>query len=76
VASQKKYISSTKAVEASEESFKYAQERYAIGKSTVFEFNEAKTKLIQSQSEQIQAKYDYIFRAKILDFYNGVPITL
>lgn len=73
---QDKYISSEKAVDASQLSFKYAQERYEAGKSTVFEFNEAKTKLVQSQSEQIQAKYEYIFRTKILDFYNGMKITL
>lgn len=75
-AAQEKYTASGKAVKASEESFNYAQERYEIGKSTVFEFNEAKNRLIQTQSEEIQAKYDYIFRAKILDFYNGVPINL
>ncbi len=75
-AAQEKYRSSARAVLASAESFKYVQERYEIGKSTVFEFNEAKTKLVQSQSEQIQAKYDYIFRTKILDFYNGIPIKL
>ena len=76
VAAQAKYISSEKAVDASRESFKYAEERYEIGKSTVFEYNDAKTKLIQSLSEQIQAKYDYLFCSKILDFYNGMPITL
>ncbi|MDR0543585.1 MAG: TolC family protein [Dysgonamonadaceae bacterium] len=75
-AAQEKYRSSDKAVKAAAESFKYAQERYEVGKSSVFEFNEAKTKLVQSQSEQIQAKYDYIFRTKILDFYNGVPLGL
>ena len=75
-AAQEKYRASGRAVAASSESFKYAQERYEIGKSSVFEFNEAKTKLVQSQSEQVQAKYDYIFRTKILDFYNGVPIKL
>lgn len=75
-ASQEEYRSSVKAVEASQESFKYAEERYEIGKASVFEFNESKTKLIKSLSEQIRAKYDYIFKAKILDFYNGIPITL
>ncbi len=75
-AAQTKYNSSTKAVEASQESFKYAEERYQLGKSSVFEFNESRTKLIQSLSEQIQAKYDFIFRSKILDFYNGLPIKL
>ena len=73
---QEKYRASVRSVSASEKSFKYAQERYEVGKSSVFEFNEAKTRLVQSQSEQIQAKYDYIFRTKILDFYNGVEIKL
>ncbi|MDR1918530.1 MAG: TolC family protein [Tannerellaceae bacterium] len=73
---QEKYSASTHSVEASREAFKYAEERYATGKSTVFEYNESKTKYAQSLSEQAQAKYDYIFRSKILDFYNGVSIAL
>ncbi len=75
-AAQEKYRSSLKAVAASQESFKYAEERYQVGKASVYEFNEAKTRLMQSLSEQIQAKYDFIFRSKILDFYNGVSIQL
>lgn len=76
VASQQKYNASEKSVEASKEAFKYAEERYDAGKSTVFEFSEAKTKYAQSLSEQAQSKYDFIFRTKILDFYNGSPIKL
>ncbi len=75
-AAQEKYQASSRAVIASQEAFKYAEERYQIGKSTVFEFNDAKTKLIQSLSEQIQEKYNYIFCTKILDFYNGMSIKL
>jgi outer membrane protein len=76
VAAQEKYVSSEKSVTASKEAFTYAEERYAAGKSTVFEYNESKTKYAQSLSEQAQSKYDFIFRAKILDFYNGTPIVL
>jgi outer membrane protein len=76
VAAQEKYASSEKSVTASKEAFTYAEERYAAGKSTVFEYNESKTKYAQSLSEQAQSKYDFIFRTKILDFYNGTPITL
>lgn len=75
-AAQEKYTASDKSVLASKEAFHYAQERYDAGKSTVFEFNEAKTKYAQSLAEQAQAKYNFIFRAKILDFYNGNPIRL
>ena len=76
VAAQEKYIASEKSVIASKEALTYAEERYTAGKSTVFEYNESKTKYAQSLSEQAQAKYNFIFRAKILDFYNGIPITL
>lgn len=75
-AAQDKYTSSGKSVEASQTAFGYAEERYNAGKSTVFEFNEAKAKYAQSLAEQVQAKFSFIFRAKILDFYNGTPITL
>jgi outer membrane protein len=75
-ASLEKYKASSEAVLSTAESFKHAQTRYESGNSSVFEFNEAKTRLVQSQSEQIQAKYDYILRTKILDFYNGVSIKL
>lgn len=75
-AAQEKYISSGKSVDASKIAFSYAEERYGAGKSTVFEYSEAKTKYAQSLAEQTQAKYNFIFRTKILDFYNGIPIRL
>jgi outer membrane protein len=76
LAAQEKYKASGKAITAASESFDAANTRYENGKSTVFEFNEVKKRLLKSQSEAIQAKYDYIFRTKILDFYNGIPIKL
>ena len=75
-AAQEKYLASGKSVDASKEAFTYAEERYGAGKSTVFEYSESKTKYAQSLSEQAQSKYNFIFRAKVLDFYNGQPITL
>ena len=76
VSSQEKYKAAQEAIKSTSESFNYAKERYETGKSTVFEFNDARSKFMQSQSQGIQAKYDYIFRTKILDFYNGIPIKL
>lgn len=59
-AAQEKYLASDKSVQASEEAFKYAEDRYNAGKSTVFEFNEAKTKYAKSLAEQAQSKYEFI----------------
>lgn len=76
IAAEAKYISTEKAYDAALESFKYVEERYQVGKSTAFEYSEAQTKLISSRSEQIQAKFDYVFRTKILDFYQGKEIDI
>jgi outer membrane protein len=72
VAAQQKFEASKKSITASGEAFRYAEERYAAGRGTNLEFNDAKTRLIKSQSDLLQAKYDYLFRCRILDFYNGV----
>lgn len=76
VGAQEKYLASEESVKATRESLKYAEDRYLTGRNSVFEYNEAKNKYTQSLYERAQAKYDFIFRAKILDYYNGVPITL
>jgi len=72
VAAQRKFEASKKSITASEEAFRYAEERYAAGRGTNLEFNDAKTRLIKAQSDLLQAKYEYLFRCRILDFYNNV----
>ena len=44
------------------------------GKATFVEYNEAKLNLTKALSDKLQAKYEYLFRTKILDFYKGEPI--
>ena len=76
IAAMKKYEASEKAVKSTEEAFRYVQEKFNLGIVTPLEFNDSKNKVTASQSSFIQAKYEYIFRVKILDFYNGKEITL
>lgn len=76
LAAQAKFMSTEKAYEAALESFKYAEERYQVGKISVFEYAEAQTKVITSKSERVQAKYEFVFRTKILDFYQGREIEI
>ncbi|UCH15132.1 MAG: TolC family protein [Bacteroidales bacterium] len=75
-AALEKYHSATDAVKSSEEAFNYAEHKFNIGVVTSIEFNEAKNNLTRARSELLKAKYEYIFKTKILDFYRGVPITL
>jgi len=76
LAAQARYFSTLKAYEAAQESYRYAEERYELQMLSSYDFNEARTKLVTTLSEQLQAKYDFLFRNKILDFYMGEDITL
>ncbi len=76
VAAQARYDATGRALDASEESFRAMQLRYDGGKATVYEYNDSQTKLLSSRSERLQAKYDFLFRAKILDFYMGLRIDI
>lgn len=75
-AALKRYQSTTKNVQALEEAFRYAEQKFSVGVVNSFEFNDAKNRLTFALSERIQAKYDFVFRTKVLDFYLGNPITL
>ena len=70
-----KYRSTTKAVIANQEAHRYALEKYAAGKSTVFEYNEIKMKLADALSQQSQAKYTYLLKDRILAFYSCFSLT-
>ena len=76
LAALNRYASSEKAVKSTQEAFRYTEEKFNVGMVNSLEYNQSKNNLTASQSELIQAKYEYIFRAKILDFYNGLPIKL
>lgn len=75
-AAMNSYISAEKAVLALEESFKYAETRFDAGAMNAVDFNTIKTNYTNAQSNLVNAKYDFVFRTKILDFYVGNPITL
>lgn len=69
VASKEKYLASQVANTSSEIAFQYEEIKFNAGSSTNFEFNDAKNKYLQAQSNLIQAKFDFLFRVKILEFY-------
>jgi outer membrane protein len=76
VASLKKYTASIKAVTSMEESFRYTEQKFNVGMVTPVDYNAAKTLLLNAQSDMSQAKYEYIFKTKVLDFYKGIPLNL
>jgi len=75
-AAYNKYKAGDRNVTATEESFRYTQQKFEIGSATSTDYNVAKNNLFKAQSNMLQAKYQYVFQLKILDFYKGNPFTL
>ena len=76
LASLNRYISTQKAVVSMQEAFRYVEEKFNVGMVNSVDYNLQKNQLTAAQSQLLQARYEYIFRTKILDFYNGIPIEL
>jgi outer membrane protein len=72
----KKYNSAITKVDASKESFKYSDQKFTVGMLNSVDYNNAKKDLAKAESDLLQAKFEYLFRATVLDFYMGKPITL
>jgi len=76
LAALKKFNASEQALISMEESFKYTEKKFEVGLVNTVDYNMSKIQLTATQSDLLQAKYDFIFRIKILNFYRGEPITL
>ena len=70
------YTAAVKNVETAQKSYDYAIERLNAGSINQLETNLAKTNLEVALSKLTQAKYEYLFNSKLLDFYQGKKIEL
>ena len=60
---------------AQKEAFKNAQESYNSGVMNSFEFEQVRNRLVNAEANLINAKYNFVFTTKVLDFYLGKPLT-
>lgn len=70
------YLANKKSAEAAQRAFDNLSKRFGAGLANTFELQQAKNTLAAAESQMAQAKFTYIFRLKVLDFYQGKPITL
>lgn len=72
--SLKAYEAAVVAEEAQEQAYEYSKERFEVGIINSFEFSQALLRFENTQSEAIRAKYDYIFKLKLLELYFGISL--
>ena len=74
IAASKTYNSALRQVTAREEAFRMMNQRYNAGAANSFEYQVSQNDLYQAQTELTRAKYDFIFKKKVLEFYQGKTI--
>lgn len=74
LAASKTYSSALKQVNAREEAYRMTKQRYELGAVNYVEYQIAENNLFQAKSDLARAKYNFIFRKKILDLYQGKTI--
>jgi len=75
-AAKQSYRSSLLRVESLQEAFRMAQQRFEVGAINAVDFQVAQNNLFNAQADLVTAKYEYVFRVKVLDFYLGNPLSL
>lgn len=74
VAAQEQCSSASVSEEASKVAFALMTAKFENGQATATEYQEAKTRLFKAQSDGLKARYSFLFRCKIIDFYRGRPL--
>jgi len=72
---QKRYYSTETAFASAKDAFEVIRQRYEVGLANSVELFTAQTTMNRAEFDSIQAKYDLLFRSKVIDFYLGNEIT-
>ncbi len=73
--SQKSYEAANLSLESQELAYAYAKDRFDVGLTNSFEFSQSKLRYNQALIEANRAKFDYIFKIKVLELFFGIPAT-
>ena len=74
LSASKTYNSTLKQVSAQEEAYRMNKQRFENGASPYVEYQVSENDFFRSKSDLARAKYNFIFRKKLLDFYEGKPL--
>lgn len=75
-AAKVRYAAAKNSYEATGASFRNAEQRFNLGAMNFTDYSVAKNNHMRAETTMLQARYELIFRMKVVDFYNGKSITL
>ena len=70
------YIAAVEAEKSSRLAVDFTEKSFAAGRTTIYDLNAARNNFANAQGSVAQAKYNYLFSMKLLNFYAGIPLSL
>lgn len=70
------YEASEKTLKARKEAYFIAEKQFEAGVLNSYDFIQIKQRYDIAASDNVRAKYDYVFKLKVLEFYFGVEIDI
>ena len=70
-AAKQKMEAMVNSLDASRVAYDYAKAGYDMGKKTLLELNESKIRYHKAESDLLQARYEYLYRCKIIEYYRN-----
>ena len=74
-AASSRYESGNRSLSALERSFEENRKRFEVGAISTYDFLLVQNNLARARATALQNKYDFLFRLKVLDFYQGKPLS-
>jgi outer membrane protein len=75
-ANYENYLAALETEKSTKLALDFAEKSYEAGRTTIYDLNTARNNFVNAQGSVSQAKYNYIFSMKLLNFYAGIPISL
>ena len=76
LAAKNNYEASETSLNAAQTAFEYAEAQYEAGSINLADYTTSRIRRDNANADLIRNKYDYLFRVKVLEFYNGNQLTL
>ena len=70
----KKFEANKENADANKDAFEVADKQFELGAMNMADYLNTKNSYIRAQADYTQAKYELVFRRKVMDFYLGKPL--
>lgn len=70
------YVAASESEKSAKLALDFAEKSYNAGRTTIYDLNTARNNYANAQGSVAQAKYNYLFSLKLLNFYAGIPLSL